>query len=114
MSDSVIFFVLFHFSSSNHAVFLFFPFSFCLFLGSEWAGKGRDWMGVGVGSRGLFTVFFLCISLKNNSMLKPSPTDCVLRSQFTRVYTYTTLRGQDWHVVTFDFRGKTNGHFTSR
>ncbi|KAL8559713.1 hypothetical protein ACOMHN_002246 [Nucella lapillus] len=27
------------------------------------------------------------------------------RAQFTRVRTYTTLRGQGWHVVTFDYRG---------
>ena len=84
-------------------------------LFSFWGEGGRHGTGGGVGQRSvvLFTILFLCISLKNN-MLKPGPTDCVLRSQFTRVYTYTTLRGQDWHVVTFDFRGKTNGHFISR
>ena len=85
---------------------------FCLFFG----GGGKAGTGGGGGQRSvvLFTVLFLCISFRNTSMLKPGPTDCVLRSQFTRVYTCTTLRGQDWHVVTFDFRGKTNVHFTSR
>ncbi|KAK7104599.1 hypothetical protein V1264_019293 [Littorina saxatilis] len=27
------------------------------------------------------------------------------RGQFTRVYTYTALRGENWHVIAFDFRG---------